>query len=88
MLETITLNGDNVMEIRQFYDIINTKMTKSLLSMKFLPDYDDLTATFDYSDNIIPPPDHTQYDDAYSASKQYGRTLLLNPDQLSSRSGY
>ena len=64
ILETITLTGDNVMEIRQFYDLINTTMMTSLSSIKLLPDYNDLTATFDYHDHIVPPPEHTKYEDS------------------------
>ena len=48
------------------------------LSMKFLLEYDALSAVFDYYDRIIPQPDHTQYKDAYNAFKHYGRTLLLH----------
>ena len=66
------------MEIRQFYNIINTAIMTSLASMKFLPDYDDLTEMFDYNNHIIPQSDHTQYEDAHNAYKQSGRTLLLH----------
>ena len=78
MLDTIILKGDNVMEIRQFYNLINTAIMTSLASMKFLPDYDDLTTTFDYESHIVPPSNHTQFEDAQNAYKQYGRTLLLH----------
>ena len=57
------------MEIRKFYDLVNTTRMTSLASMKFLPDYDELSAAFDYNNHIITPPDHTQYEDAYSAFK-------------------
>ena len=34
-LDSITLKGYNVMEIRQFYNLINTAVMTSLASMKF-----------------------------------------------------
>ena len=78
MLERSILKGSNVMPICQFYILINTVMMISLASMKFLPDYADLTAPFDYESHIVPPNNHTQYGDAYSTYKQYGRILLLH----------
>ena len=46
--------------------------------MTCLPEYDELKAIFDYYDHVIPPTDHTQYEDAYNAYKKYGNVLLLH----------
>ena len=50
--------------------------------MIFLPDYDDLAARFDYGSNIVPPTNHTQFEDAHNACKQCGRTLLLHVQKV------
>ena len=50
----------------------------SLASMKFYAKYDDLKPKFDHYNHVVPPKDHTQYEDAYIAHKQYGNVLLLH----------
>ena len=77
MLDTVILKRGNMVEIRKFYNLINIAIMKSLASIKCLPDYNELKPRFDYDDHIIPRIDHTQYEDAHNAYKQYGRTLLL-----------
>lgn len=47
-LDTIILKGDNVMEIIQFYNLINTAIMTSIALMVFLPDYNELKPRFDY----------------------------------------
>ena len=59
MLDTIILKGDNVMEIRQFYNLVNTEIMTSLALMNVLPDYDELKPRFYYYGHIILPTDHT-----------------------------
>ena len=78
MLEPIVLKGDNVMQIRQFYNQINTALMTSLASMKFYPEYDDLKPGFEHYNHVVPPKDHTQYEDACNAHKQYGNVILLH----------
>ena len=75
MVDTITLKGDTMIEIMKFYNLVNTAIMTSLASMRFLPDYDELTAKSDYESHIVRQTNHTQFEDAHNAYKQYERTL-------------
>ena len=83
LLENIKLQGDDLNSIKQFWDSINAAIMTSLSTMKFLPEYDDLTHTFDPIDHLMPPPIHPQYNDANNAMKQYGTTIRLHMQKQS-----
>ena len=50
----------------------------TLSAHSFLPDYEDLTQDFDFTQHLIPPSTHPQYQDCSNAYKQYDRALLLH----------
>ena len=78
LLSPIKLDGDKMMDIKKFYEEINVAMMTTLSTMIFLPDYKDLTSSFDIRSHLIPPSVHTQNSDAENAYKQFIRTLLLH----------
>ena len=78
LLKPITLEGDSSANIQQFYDSMNTAIMTTLSAHSFLPDYEDLTQDFDFTQHLIPPSTHPQYQDCSNTYKQYNRALLLH----------
>ena len=78
MIQQINLQGDKISNVRQFYENIDVTIMTSLSTMKFLPEYKDLTTYYVPEKDILPMSTHPQYDDAYNAYRQYSRTLLLH----------
>ena len=78
LLSNIKLEGDKMLDIKKFYEEINMTLMTTLSSMTCLPEYKELTATFDIGAHLIPPEIHTQHSAARNAYKQFSRTLLLH----------
>ena len=81
LLSPIRLDGDKMLDIKKFYEKINVTLMTTLSSMFCLPQYKDLTSTFDIAIYPIPPEIHTQHIDARNAYKQFSITLLLHLQQ-------
>ena len=59
LLSPIRLEGDKMMDIKKFYEEINVTLMTTLSSMVCLPEYKDLSSTFDIATHLIPPEIHT-----------------------------
>ena len=81
LLSPIRLEGDKIPDIKKFYEEINVTLMTTLSSMFFLPEYKDLSSTFDIATHLIPPEIHTQHSDARNAYRKFSRTLLLHLQQ-------
>ena len=76
MLTSLEMEGDNLSDIQNFYDGINTAFMTVLSSNNFFPDYSNLHHKFDPKDHLLPETHHPQYDDATNIFNNMSRILL------------
>ena len=76
LLERLTLQGDNLQDVKKWWSAINSKLMMTLKSNKCLPAYKDLTPSYDPRTSLIPPVAHTQHQEGDEAYKQFSRELL------------
>ena len=78
LLKTISLTGDSITNVKQFYNNINMALMTSVSVMKFFSTYEYLTIQFDPKTHIVPPSNHPQHDDANNAYIQYSHVMSLH----------
>ena len=76
LLEHLTLQGDDLQDIKKWWTRINSKMIMTLKSNRCLPSYQDLTKPFDPVQTLVPPAQHTQHIEGNEAYEQFSRELL------------
>ena len=59
LLSSIRIEGDNMLDVKKFYEELNVTLMTTLSSMFCLPEYKDLTSIFDIAPHLIPPDIHT-----------------------------
>ena len=75
-LEDLELQGDNLKDIKKWWNSINSKLMTTLGTNKALPQYKDLTPNYNPRETLIPPPEHPQHDEATQAYENFSQQIL------------
>ena len=70
-LQDLELQGDDLRDIKKWWNSINSKLMTTLGSNIALPQYKDLNPHYSPKDTLIPPQNHPQHDEAEQAYNNF-----------------
>ena len=74
-LKDIVLEGDNLIDLKKFWNAMNTAFTSTLNANTGLEEYEDIMESYSIKDHLVPPLGHTQRNQGLEAYKNFTRVL-------------